>query len=195
MLNNEDDDVNELALFGGQTRILVSKLLSPKPSNGTAMQKPSGNAHMTNSVQEPQHALQDDVGVQDTYSSLLQYMDLFPPSSSSKPMGNHDAIQLQTQLLTQTVLNGVSDTEQFAFDLQGFADSHRASAEFSYEPTLFDLPHHETLPHSSGSYDGLERDDCTELGMMMNGDSGIDEQWLSFMRDSGLMDTGSDNAL
>lgn len=32
-----------------------------------------------------------------------------------------------------------------------------------------------------------------DLGMMMNGESGMDEQWISFMRDSGfLQGSGTD---
>lgn len=31
-------------------------------------------------------------------------------------------------------------------------------------------------------------ENLVDLGMMMTGDSGMDEQWMSFMRDSGLLD-------
>ena len=39
------------------------------------------------------------------------------------------------------------------------------------------------------SMDDLPDHALTELSMMMSGDSAMDEQWMTFMRDSGILDT------
>lgn len=48
-----------------------------------------------------------------------------------------------------------------------------------------------STPESAGTPDtATSSDHLTDLGMMMNGDSGMDEQWMSFMRESGILGEG-----
>ncbi|KAF7355229.1 Zn(2)-C6 fungal-type domain-containing protein [Mycena sanguinolenta] len=120
---------DELALFGGQTRVMVSKLVSRK-AKGKDKDQASKESHpptvpSTSSASTPS-TMSDDV-----HPSLVDYLSLFPPA------------------------------ESFSVPLD----------RYYVDP--------DTPPK-----------DLSHLGMLMAGDSGIDEQWNAFMKKSfsGLFD-------
>ncbi|KZP32860.1 hypothetical protein FIBSPDRAFT_924875 [Athelia psychrophila] len=212
-----DDGTDELALFGGQTRVLVSKSLPQKydPTQPIHLHT-SSVGHLANSEHASQsNSQQEDVNMRNVPSSLLQYIDLFPPPAftaelAPEPDLNPD-LNGQSQSLNGIPLDGVSqfthaytnaqvsdysDTQRRA-DASISPSQYQASTEFAYDPALFDPSQHEFQENfftNTCAPDALGRDDYLELGMMMNGDSGMDEQWLAFMRDSGLMDPGTNTA-
>lgn len=133
--------------------------------------------------------------------SLLQYMDLFPPQPLAAELIVDPNSNRQFQLMPEIILEGASKSAQPSFDMKSFdysqeqsdADASLPTTDFAYNSALFDQnAFHESFLRSTEMPDDLGREDYLQLGMMTSGASGIDEQWLVFMRDSGLMDLGMD---
>lgn len=230
IFSSQEDGTDELAIFGGQTRVLVSKLLSQKSPNWDrkkqAGENPSSPSSSESAPLSPASSIisssapsspirklhntgkQDDVSMQDVHPSLMQYMSLFPASALSPDFNAYPELNDQTpQFLDQSILNGVSAFPQlnstprtlnypdYQAQMSSSMQQGQSQAEsgiYSYENQSFDSyqqPYAGTRVDSTSAStpDTSGSNDITELGMMMNGDSGIDEQWMSFMRESGII--------
>ncbi|KAK0230819.1 hypothetical protein IW262DRAFT_1261635 [Armillaria fumosa] len=200
---------DELALFGGQTRILFSKLMS---SRGVNRKTPSSSPS-TNSPNAPSdsQAPSPSSCVPDVHPSLVEYLSLLPPSqyprasppqealASPTPVGpgpaqaNSSTVFPSALTKSSTILNNHSDqsSPSSIYSLHSVPPQMNGSESSSLYHDLdcsFLAPNMYPL---NGSTDPTMDDAAVklvDLGMMMSGDSGIDEQWKSFMRDSGLMD-------
>jgi hypothetical protein len=240
--HNGDDGADELAIFGGQTRVIFSKLLISKSPNWdhTKIQPPSaepvslGNGDSVNLSDSVKF---ENTGVEEVHPSLMEYMALFPPTALP-PDFTYPDINSQLPMSDQP-MNGVSAFQRFdaptehadysypSMQLgysstqqpQGLAPGHpqsqhqsqhhqyplvspmassasAASSPFPYNPSTlpFDAFHDAqayapTSPPSASTPESIgSSDHIADLGMMMNGDSAMDEQWMSFMRESGFMD-------
>ncbi|KDR83850.1 hypothetical protein GALMADRAFT_1339423 [Galerina marginata CBS 339.88] len=192
---------DELALFGGQTRVLVSKLISrsikePRsPSSSASVSSPSSDGDSRSSPsydtsQEPSTDTNRDV-----HPSLVEYLSMFPPSNTSQRFDDG----AQTVLgINSSVLSNVNLASGHPDQQAGWQTWPPQSLFSPVTPETFANIPSDVSPFASQSYElteesGLEtRTDpsdgsLVDLGMMMTGDSGMDEQWMSFMRDSGLL--------
>jgi hypothetical protein len=223
----EDNCRDELAIFGGQTRVLVSKLLTSKAPNWDAVRAnwsntPSGSlSRITKS--EDGYAFDDKMdGV---HPSLMDYMALFPPSTFSPGFTTDPGFTAHPPTLDQSIMSGVSAFPQFSArpELSNYAypqyqqqsqpqeqqyqsaaslNTSSTQGSYPYDPSLaspFDTfrdsqTYSAASPTSASTPDTPASGDLTDLGMMMSGDSGMDEQWMSFMRESGILRSRSDTA-
>lgn len=239
----EEDGADELAIFGGQTRVLVSKLLSSKSLNRD-YKKPqttssSGTSSETLSPADisksklMHNITSTDKNMEDIHPSLMEYMGLFPPSAFTPDPNQFTAFDSSQATLDQTIMSGVSAFPQFITNtgsdqrtypqlLPGcvpaqqhpssssqnhhqqeqylsmtsvespsssipnsfpYQSSFNLSSDHNLQAYATTTPESVSSPETAGS-----GDDITDLGMMMNGDSGMDEQWIAFMRESGILE-------
>ncbi|PBK72608.1 hypothetical protein ARMSODRAFT_931276 [Armillaria solidipes] len=212
---------DELALFGGQTRILFSKLMSSRGVNRkTPSSSPSTNSPNAPSVnpttstsreahQKDSQAPSPSSCVPDVHPSLVEYLSLLPPSQYPRASPPQEALASPTpvapapassstafpSVFTQspTILNNRSgqSSPSSIYPLHSVPPQMNGSEPSSL---YHDLDYSFLAPNLyplNGTTDPMIDDAAVklvDLGMMMSGDSGIDEQWKSFMRDSGLLD-------
>lgn len=143
--------------------------------------------------------------MQDVHPSLVEYISLFPPSALSPGINIYPDLNSQSYSLDQSILHGTcafpqyfSNTEpsnsscaQIHTDPAG-ASSQQAGFVYDSVPCYDYQQPYAATPHTSANTP--EAGDLTDLGMMMNGDSGIDEHWISFMRESGIIQFDPSNA-
>lgn len=186
---------DELALFGGQTRVLVSKLLSNSMKHRKQSQ-PSSAA--TSAVSSP--SSEDSRGAhppdssREVHPSLVEYLSMFPPpnvSSRNSPC-EEGALNNLPPISSVAPTNGTPDPPMY---------QHWTTPSLftPLPPETFSTITSELQPFASTNLYGqngpsLEAEpkvdpstSLVDLGMMMTGESGMDEQWMSFMRDSGLL--------
>ncbi|KAK7061636.1 Zn(2)-C6 fungal-type domain-containing protein [Favolaschia claudopus] len=178
---------DELALFGGQTRVMVSKLISrTDKSSGKEKEKdsnssnpnvneshlpslPSATPSTSSSVSTPSTSSEP---MPDVHPSLVEYLSLFPPSQHPSP-SSQDNSQLSQ--------------DAYHHEMGGQSASHPGTT-YGYDQTFFDQM---SLPAPQYYVDpDTPPKDIADLGMLMSGESGIDEQWKAFMKKSfsGLLD-------
>jgi hypothetical protein len=231
-LGANDNCQDELAIFGGQTRVLVSKLLSSKAPNWDAAFKSrsrtssealSPSTRSEEDVEDPSQRL--DGKMEELHPSLMEYMTLFPPSAFAPDFKMYPNIPTQQPTLDQSIINEVPTLPQFAANAElsnysypqytvsqqqpqsqqqhhsmemnaastpnsfPFDASSSSSFDSFPDPQTYSM----TTPTSASTPDTSGSGDLADLGMMMNGESGIDEQWKSFMRDSGIFNRHYNN--
>lgn len=186
---------DELALFGGQTRVLVSKLLnSSKKTRKQSASSPAPSLSSPSSEGDARGTPSNDTS-REVHPSLVEYLAMFPPSNapsrsssdghkntmeeeSAPPMPPSEPQQEQyqmwpnwappslfTPLPMETFSNITTELTPFSSE-QSSATAETTPVEIKTDPSDVSL---------------------VDLGMMMTGESGMDEQWISFMRDSGLL--------
>jgi hypothetical protein len=227
-VNNVDDDNcrDELAIFGGQTRFLVSKLLTtkspnwdPAPTNSTNVLSDtlSPVTKSEEDVKEPPKVLESKM--EDVHPSLMEYMAFFPPSAFAPGFNMYPDFQVQQPTIDLSIMSEVSalpqsttgaeladysypqlspprQPQQQQYMSMTCMDPAAIPDTFSYGPSStpsFDAfrdsqPYSMSTPTSASTPETPGSGDLTDLGLMMNGDGGMDEQWMSFMRDSGILD-------
>ncbi|KAJ6515991.1 hypothetical protein C8R45DRAFT_958312 [Mycena sanguinolenta] len=160
---------DELALFGGQTRVMVSKLVSRKGKDKDKdkdKDQSSKESHLptgpsTSSASSPS-TMSDDV-----HPSLVDYLSLFPPTTPQTQDSQQAADPYPPEMLAQSVFPSTA----YGFDQTFMNEMPSPIPQYYVDP---DTPHK----------------DISNLGMLMSGDSGIDDQWNAFMKKSfsGLFD-------
>jgi hypothetical protein len=204
---------DELALFGGQTKVMVSKLLSQyrKRPKRTSAASPtvSSNSNSSASTPEMEPRLNLSNQVADVHPRLVEYLSMYPPSNHSSPQdqaaGSEHLPEPKLKLMTglqaasQTYpannshpqqpmswwnqaqpmsappndMNPGQRTEYYTNPMSAPVSANNdRRAEYGFDPQF-------VQENASG---------LADMGMMISGDAGMDQQWLSFMRDSGFLD-------
>ncbi|KAJ6538585.1 fungal-specific transcription factor domain-containing protein [Mycena sp. CBHHK59/15] len=178
-LGLSDYGEDELALFGGQTRVLVSKLVSKKNREPSPKESPFISPALSNQDSLSSSSTPVSEPIPDVHPSLVEYLSLFPPAQypqdfSQQPVGN-----VPYQPMEQPVPSSATPLPPYAYH----------SAFFNEEMSL-PVPERERSSYLVDADTPLK--DLSDLGMLMSGDSGIDEQWKAFMKKSfsGLLDEG-----
>jgi hypothetical protein len=172
----QDLGEDELSLFGGQTRVLVSKLISKRnkdpnqrdsllstpTTTASSISSPASSTSSSTPVSEP---------MPDVHPSLVEYLSLYPPAQypqDYQQQGPDNIYQQQTIQPAPTLM-------PYGYDQAYFDEA--MSMPLPEPPSYFIDP--DTPPK-----------DLSDLGMMMSGESGIDESWKVFMKKSfsGLLD-------
>ncbi|KAF7313707.1 Zn(2)-C6 fungal-type domain-containing protein [Mycena chlorophos] len=183
---------DELALFGGQTRVLVAKLISRR--NKKEDREHSLAMSPTSSASDSSRESTSPDSVPDVHPSLVDYLSLFPPSQQPVDIHPPQAQQPELQLPSMPYMIPPSNASVFVpqvpeppqagpsvFDFYGYDQQH----QHYYDATM-------DMSNRAQYY--VESDapakDMSDLGLLMSGDSGIDEQWKAFMKKSfsGLLD-------
>jgi hypothetical protein len=185
---------DEIALFGGQTRVLVSKLLSsrsPKRNQSTppSISVPIGldsDSNLASAERAP-----------NVHPALMEYLSVFPreyvsnaPQShvfgyedvaTSSTLEHYDYNAGENQNTQSPWQHQSSSLTTSSTSLQSNLSAQTSSFPASF--TSFATPYEfETTQSKQDSLD----DNLLDLGMMTT-DSGVDEHWMSFMRDTGLV--------
>ncbi|KZP20104.1 hypothetical protein FIBSPDRAFT_932524 [Athelia psychrophila] len=105
ILTSQEDGTDELALFGGQTSVLVSKTLPQTTSSWHRTNNLDAMAGLSvlSSLPSPLPSAWPDQGsFQDIHPSLVQYASLFPPTTLSTDITGHPAPNFEPHSLHQS---------------------------------------------------------------------------------------------
>ncbi|KAJ7507700.1 fungal-specific transcription factor domain-containing protein [Mycena galericulata] len=164
---------DELALFGGQTRVLVSKLISKRNRDQNPRDSMHSSSVTASSVSSPSPSTSTLVSdsVPDVHPALVEYLSLFPPAQYPQDIQPQGAENPYVPRMQQSVAP--------------------SAIPYGYDQSFFDEAMTMPLPDHSYFIDpDTPPKDLSELGMMMSGDSGIDTEWRGFIQKSfsGLLD-------
>ena len=192
---------DELALFGGQTRVLVSKLLSNSHKPRQQSRSSSSSASVSSDSESRLTPSNDSSHHPDTsrevHPSLVEYLSMFPPSTATHrnfedqtPLTNSSVPALHQDQPDHALWQNPLPTPSLFTPLPPETFSSITSELSPFSPTTF----YEQMERPAAAEIKADPDNSlVDLGMMMNGESGMDEQWISFMRDSGfLQGSGTD---
>ncbi|KAF8974208.1 fungal-specific transcription factor domain-containing protein [Flammula alnicola] len=191
---------DELALFGGQTRVLVSKILSS--SNKRKQQQASASSPTTAST--PSSDGGDSRGTpsndlsREVHPSLVEYLSAFPPPTIPSRGSSDGALNaLSEEHPAPPAIPPEQPDQQNAWQTWPLPSLFTPLPNATYNNLHTDISPFTPNPgpaSGSGESGGLmdikadpADTSLVDLGMMMTGESGMDEQWMSFMRDSGIL--------
>ncbi|KXN83717.1 hypothetical protein AN958_00859 [Leucoagaricus sp. SymC.cos] len=215
--NRHEHGDDELALFGGQTRILVTRLLSANKkkrqtvapssasnSSGSTMSSPTIETESLRSSSTPAEGSLPEV-----HPSLVEYLSTLPTPSSnptSPPVNvrTTDPVYSVSAASTAEDLSSLYPNPWPSWQQlpPGSATRDTFSVPYAYQQAAPDFAYasvplqmasgqQQPAPEASGleamKTDSPEGTQLMDMGMMVSGESGMDEQWISFMRESGLM--------
>jgi len=199
--DHQEQGDDELALFGGQTRILVTRLLSANKKKKKTVASSSvpcsaSPSPLTESESLCGSSASADGSLPEVHPSLVEYLSTFPPPSN--PPSNAD-----TPCSTQASLVPVNPSDHYS-DSWLSTTSDTFPTTYLYQQRISDsalvlIPggmtsgQQQFAVDTSGpediQIDSSENSQLLDMGMMVSGESGMDEQWISFMRDSGIMNS------
>jgi hypothetical protein len=184
---------DELSLFGGQTKVLFSKLLSrrtPKSSHHSSSSEVLSPASSEGS-EFKDHPSSPAESLPDVHPSLVEYLSLLPPNQQpnfSPAMSTSDEQSITSfpsMMYCAQSPTGVPTSMGSVYpEMMGLNDAD-ASLYGDFQSQNTGLFAGETMGMTGSSAGSL-----LDLGIMMSADAGIDEHWKAFMRDSGLLDNG-----
>lgn len=200
---------DELALFGGQTRVLVSKLLTSRSTHKKRSSKSLASSSASYDDSKAVHETTPDV-----HPSLVEYLSLFPPQNTSVSTPSDGGARTPNLHASPELINppihDVGDTCQAQPEPLIEQEQQKAWQPWQPSPSIFTPLSPGTYQNISSrfstsfasyaapdlnpnpNYNGLDfKTDPSEvgdLGMMISGESGMDEQWISFIRESGFLD-------
>ena len=175
---------DELALFGGLTRVSVSKLL--KASDGkraaSSMNRPPSSPR--------DHDVKTSADSPDIHPSLLEYLSTVPIDSDHTQTSTDSSVHSPGFAPMESLPYIASEQHDIQQPLgQPSGAIVPSMSQQSYIPPI--LPQNAVYAFTPGfdnyAMEEDSRGPLVDPGMMMIGDSGMDEQWISFMRDSGLL--------
>ncbi|KAG1755802.1 hypothetical protein EDB19DRAFT_1663041 [Suillus lakei] len=179
---------DELAMFGGQTRVLVTKILSQqnrkkvRSSVSLSAADPSQSTTSTPAASDDGNSPSDSIP--DVHPTLVEFLKMLPPSSMPHPTtGTGDA-----STTSQNQWDAFCLPPQLEFMTPSPAPVIYPSPIPQASNSVPDSSFQNSLPQSN-LFDPMSitvDDDLADL--YLSGVSGIDERWKSFMRDSGIWD-------
>ncbi|KZP18363.1 hypothetical protein FIBSPDRAFT_933487 [Athelia psychrophila] len=195
ILNSQEDGTDELALFGGQTSVLISKALVRKTSSRhitSNLNAMAGSAISSSRASPSPSPWPDQGSLQDIHPSLVRYASLLPPATLSTDSTGHPAPYFEPQSLDQSTagVNGfvpVAWNAQITSHPQAEMLSPAVPDGFTNGPNSYNFfpEHYQETPATT--LDTWGSNDMTDLGQMMNIDSDMDGQWMFFMKESGIV--------
>ncbi|KZP18375.1 hypothetical protein FIBSPDRAFT_829421 [Athelia psychrophila] len=194
IFNSQEDGTDELALFGGQTSVWVSKVLARTTSSGhiTSNLNAMAASSVSSSRASPSPSpWPDQVSLLDIHPSLVQYASLLPPTTLSTDFAGHSAPNFEPQSLDQStagvnsLVPAVTWTAQMPSHPQTEMPSPVISGRFTNGPNSSKLFQELYQEGPATTLDTWGSNDLTDLGQMMSIDIDMDEQWVAFMKECG----------
>ena len=173
---------DELAILGGQTRVLVTKILS-RQNRRKVQSSPVPTADSlqttasTSSASDDSHSPPESIP--DVHPTLVEFLQMLPPSSMS--LGTPTALQNQGDVNSLPMFDFMSPSSVPPIFSPPTTQAPDPIPDSSFQ-SPFDLPN----PADTTSI--KSDNDINGLDLFPSGDSGMDERWKSFMRDSGIWD-------
>ncbi|CAK5262740.1 unnamed protein product [Mycena citricolor] len=182
-VGTQDYGEDELALFGGQTRILVSKLISRKKQESASRGVVSTPNHSgIRTTQTHGSSLTNPTldAMPDVHPSLVDYLSLFVPAPHTPEYLMDNTSSSTVGLEMQPLPREATPAYSYASYGQDYTNIMTA--------TLLDPIQYDVQPVA-------EPRDISDIDFLMFGDAGIDEQWKSFMKKSfsGLLEEDHNN--
>lgn len=179
IFTSEEDGTDELAIFGGQTRILVTKTPSRKPSSWDMTSKNT--------------AIGAQFSVEDIHPSLVNYMSGISQTSFCTEFSGDARLAAQDPTISLGQSNRTSD-------INGRPDFPRlsnlpvlvppSSTNLHNDPNYihpFQQLQPEAPPTGAVALDAWGSSNATDLNTMIRDDGIVDEQWTAFLRESGMI--------
>ncbi|KAG2047430.1 hypothetical protein BDR06DRAFT_963916 [Suillus hirtellus] len=175
---------DELTMFGGQTRVLVTKILSQQNRKKVPSSVPRSAADPPQSTTSTPSVSDDGSpdSVPDVHPTLVEFLKTHPPSLMPHPtLGTGNAFTT-----FQNQWDAFSLPPPLEFTTPGSAPVIYPSPipQTSESVSSFQSP----LPQSNLFDPTSMRVDDDLADLLLSGESGMDERWRSFMRDSGIWD-------
>ncbi|KAF8450408.1 fungal-specific transcription factor domain-containing protein [Boletus edulis BED1] len=176
--------VDELAVFGGQTQILVSRILSQQSRRKAQCSSPSISVSVASSpttTPEESHTPSD---LPEVHPSLVEYLSMLPPPTVPSPP-TIGACSVSTQLNFDQKF--AFQSNMFTHGLPAMTSGSSSQQTFTSSPSAFDeqfmrdfgdadlFGSSSSAEASANSFDNIE--------LFMTSESGIDERWLALMQD------------
>jgi hypothetical protein len=191
----DEDDEDELAIFGGQTRVLVTKLLSKQQrarQESLPISFASSHSSPISPAGDSDSSTPSSDSTPEVHPSLVEYLNQFShsafPSSPPQngPLPPAPLPYLQPQVQPPSFNEGSMDWASGQWSQSG-----KPPPPPDDPTTLFNMTFHGPMSFEppilfDGNSDSPPYGN-PDLGMMTSGESGMDEQWMSFMRDSGIL--------
>ncbi|KAG1874537.1 fungal-specific transcription factor domain-containing protein [Suillus subalutaceus] len=178
---------DELTMFGGQTRVLVTKILSRQNRKKVSSSIPLSAVDSLQSQSTASTPSASDDGnssdsIPEVHPMLVEFLKMLPPPSMPDPtLGTEDA-------------SATFQSQWGAFSLSrplGFVTPDPAPAIYpsTIPQTSKSVSSFQNLLPQSNLFDPTSiRADDALADLFLSGESGMDERWKSFMRDSGIWD-------
>ncbi|EGO01985.1 hypothetical protein SERLA73DRAFT_177669 [Serpula lacrymans var. lacrymans S7.3] len=182
---------DELAVFGGQTRTLVSKILSQ--SSRRKMHSSTKSADSPKSSASTPSSTSTDEGshsepIPEVHPSLVEFLSLLPSSSSTSTQNYNNHNPRSSSTAFDSGLYSMQ-MDMPSYSLPNLSPSPMAYDQNNAFGNFSDVNMAEgpstSMPDAGSAANFIDMD----MGMILSGDSGIDERWMSFMRDSGILDS------
>lgn len=208
VLDNHGVAIDELSIFGGQARVLISNLRAPlqTPTHEEARMKLTATSGGKNTPSErspssgdsdvipalmkksvSQHPFdREDIRMQNVHPSLMEYISLLPSTALSSDIAMNPNFTIQPA-------NGVSEPFQFSASepIPGFYNQHRPAdysmyqaqnqlpvIDFTYDPTVFLEQFYQEVAPSRSALEGFTD---SNFGMNDPGASNfdtMDDRWM-----------------
>ncbi|KAF8558874.1 hypothetical protein OG21DRAFT_1404117 [Imleria badia] len=178
--------VDELAVFGGQTQILVSKILSQQSRRKVQGSPPSVAASAASSpstISEESHTHSDPTP--EVHPSLVEYLSMLPPPTLTSP-----AAITTSSLPTQFNFNPKSVFQSDTFTNVLPAMTSGSSSQQTFVPTSLPFAFDEQFMRNFADTDFLGSspmegvtNSFDNIELLISGESGIDERWQALMQD------------
>ncbi|KAL0582042.1 hypothetical protein V5O48_000100 [Marasmius crinis-equi] len=167
---------DELALFGGQTKVIFSKLLVAKSHQVHRRSSSGVKHHTTGTASSPSSENSQSPGIpdalQEVHPSLLEYLSLLPaeqkPTTYQQPGPFPQVPSMAPDFTTATV----PAPANYMPTMNGGYDEQAGLVTMESPPDL---------------NSDIFSDSFMDLGMAMSGNAAIDDQWKVFMRGAGIM--------
>lgn len=177
--------VDELAVFGGQTQVLVSKILSQKSRKNTRGASPvsTSSASPPSTISEESQTYSDPVP--EVHPSLVEYLSMLPPPTIPSPKSRTGSVPTQFHFNQNPIFQ--SDTFTNVPPMNPGSSSSQQTFTPTSLPTAFDEQFMRNFadvnffgPPSStetvaNNFDNLE--------LLISGEAGMDERWATLMQD------------
>ncbi|KAL4081790.1 fungal-specific transcription factor domain-containing protein [Scleroderma yunnanense] len=181
---------DELAMFGGQTRILVSKILSRQSRNVRAATSVPSSSTPNSPPPSSDESHSPSESVPEVHPSLVEYLTMLPPPSTSA-LSMMDAMST-TETNLQPTVESTMATNSPMLTFPENMPSHASSIPPSMPPSGYDQTI--ALDVSDMTFFDIQQPNSMERTLsgtsdfefMLTGESGMDARWMSFMRDSGI---------
>jgi hypothetical protein len=183
-LAGSDRHDDELALYGGQTKVLVSKLLSDRSTK----QNKSPPGLPVPSVSDSGSGLPSAESVY-VHPALVEYFSMVPLAYTSNTsqfpfFGYEDIATSSSQNQTEYTTAWQSQSTQFPWQPASSSPTNPSASHHDYSSphnSSFAAPFVTRVPPSESTMTQWGTDDAI-------GDLVMDEQWQVFARDTGLLD-------
>jgi len=179
--------VDELAVFGGQTQILVSKILSQQSRRKAQASSPSisvSAASSPSTTSEEGYTPSDPVP--EVHPSLVEYLSMLPPPTVTSPPAI-GVCSASNQFNFDPKLAFQSDTFTHSLPAMTSGSSSQQTFGSTSLPSAFDEQFTRDFADAelfgSSSSEEAIANSFENIELFMTSESGIDERWVALMQD------------